>query len=57
MSYAEGTVYYASDDESTAKDLLQAVLKFYEIFPEFKSNRFFVAGLFERFRNSKGRCF
>ena len=44
LSYSEGMEIYETDDVKTASDLLEAVLKFFEIFPEYKSNRFFVTG-------------
>jgi len=44
LSYGEGREFYETDDVKTTTDLHAAVLKFFEIFPEFKSNRFFVSG-------------
>lgn len=44
FSYSPNQADYFQTDEGTASDNYQALLNFFELFPEFKSNQFFVTG-------------
>lgn len=44
FSYRENSEDYETNDDQTAKDNHQAIRSFFEKFPEFKSNPFFVTG-------------
>ena len=44
FSYADASVPCVASDNSTAADNLQAVIKFFALFPEFQANDFWITG-------------